>query len=220
MQHKYNPPEALVGPGELNNESFFLPPPGDIINNENLLFAGISAPSNKWIELACDLATESVQKGGGPFGAVILQVDSSTGTALRYWATSNGVTKHADPTAHAEVLAIRSACYSLGVFHLDKIQKQASKLNQSGDLSHCILFSSCEPCPMCYGAASWARIPVLFFGATRYDAAGNMINFADADIYEELIKPYAARKIKSFRCTGHKTTEAFELWKNYPGIHY
>ncbi len=211
---------GLVDPIEIDHEFFHLPEytPGNPLSDP--MYSGILADENKWIDLACDLAAQSAGSGGGPFGAVILQADSDTGQALRYWAASNGVTKQADPTAHAEILAIRSACRSLGIFHLDRIQKTVSKLSQPGPLSHCILFSSCEPCPMCYGAASWARIPILFFGATRKDAAGSMVNFLDADIYQELEKPYPLRKIKSYRCAGPKTTEAFTRWKKKPGTYY
>ncbi len=213
-------PDGLVHPIEISNEHFFLPEysAGEIPTEP--VYSGILTVSNKWMDLACDLATRSAGNNGGPFGAVILQVDSASGQALRYWAASNGVTKQTDPTAHAEVLAIRSACYSLGNFHLDRIRKTETKLEQPGEFSHCILFSSCEPCPMCYGAVSWARIPVLFFGASRADAAGTMVNFLDADIYRELEKPYLHRKIKTFRCQGAKTTEAFTRWKENPGTHY
>jgi len=220
MQDKKSTIYALTDPVEVSNEVFILPEYSENGKNEALLYKGIITSPNKWIDLACDLASESVKTGGGPFGAVLIQVDSPSGLVIRYWATSNGVTKRNDPTAHAEVLAIRSACDSLGVFHLDMIHKPASRLDQPGMYSHGILFSSCEPCPMCYGAISWAKIPCLFFGASRYDAAANMVGFSDAEIYNEIEKPYAARKIKSFKCNGYKTTEAFYLWKKTPGIHY
>jgi len=210
----------MVNLVEIQNEVFILPEYSENNSQEHPLYKGIIAPSNKWIDLACDLAEESVRNGGGPFGAVILQVDSTTGSVLRYWAASNAVTRQNDPTAHAEINAIRSTCSSLGVFHLGRISKASARLFQPGVLSHCILFSSCEPCPMCYGAISWARIPLLFFGATRFDAADNMVGFSDAEIYAELDKPYRSRNIKSFKCSGDKTTLAFNLWRNIPGIHY
>lgn len=210
---------GLVEPVDAGNESFILPTSHNKPENDPI-YSGIEAPSNRWIELACELAVKSAGSGGGPFGAVIIQVDSQNDQILRYWAASNGVTRHSDPTAHAEITAIRSACHSLGVFHLDQIPKSSSLLPQSGEFSKCILFSSCEPCPMCYGAISWAKIPVLFFSATRFDASDAILNFSDAEIYEELQKPYRERKLKAFKCHVEKASDAFEKWKVNPGIHY
>jgi guanine deaminase len=99
---------------------------------------------------------------GGPFGAVVVQ-------AGRVIATGhNNVVATDDPTAHAEILAIRSACRALGRF----------------ELSDCELYTTCEPCPMCYAAAWWARIPTIYYGCSRDDAAG--IGFDDAAIYDDL----------------------------------
>src|SRR5438874_2765446 len=103
-----------------------------------------------WLDRAVDLATDNVAEGGGPFGAVIIRGESeliSVGV--------NRVTRDLDPTAHAEVVAIREACRKLGDFKLDG----------------CVLVTSCEPCPLCLAAALWARVDRVVFAADRYDAA-------------------------------------------------
>lgn len=177
-------------------------------------YAKIESTSDKWIEMACELATLSVKNGGGPFGAIILQIESETQQILRYWETSNKVTLSNDPTAHAEVLAIRSACNSLGVYNLGTIDKKESKLPQKSETSYCILYSSCEPCPMCFSAISWSRISNLFFAATRYDAAQPGVKFSDKEIYDELEKPYHLRNMNICKCQPSNHLDAFELWKN------
>ena len=114
------------------------------------------------LQQAIQVAKQNIATGGGPFGAVIIkdgQVISSAG---------NQVTTHNDPTAHAEVVAIRRACESLQTF----------------DLSGCTLYSSCEPCPMCLGAIYWARLDKLFFAASREDAAAG--GFDDSFIYDQI----------------------------------
>jgi tRNA(Arg) A34 adenosine deaminase TadA len=206
----------LSQPIDVLNEVYSLPA---IISNsddkskENE-YHKIETNSDKWIELSCQLAVLSVENNGGPFGAVILQIESKSQKILRYWEASNKVTLINDPTAHAEVLAIRSACNSLGVYDLGKICKSDSKLPQVDESSYCILYSSCEPCPMCFSAVSWARIPYLFFAATRYDAGQPGVEFSDKDIYDELEKPYHLRKTSMFRCQTSNYLDAFELWKN------
>lgn len=121
---------------------------------------------------AIALAAEHMRaKDGGPFGAVITRGDS---IVARGW---NKVTSTNDPTAHAEVTAIRSAATALNTFVL----------------GGCVLYTSCEPCPMCLGAAYWARVDRIVFAATRADAAA--IGFDDAHIYQELTVPLAARKL-------------------------
>ncbi len=177
-------------------------------------YTGIEFSSNKWIEMACSVALESVKSGGGPFGAIIVQIDDETNEVLRYWPANNLVTESSDPTAHAEVMAIRSACQSLGVFNLGSIIKGDSSLPQQGETSHCEIYSSCEPCPMCYSAIFWARIPSLYFAATQFDAAVPGVNFSDEEIYNELRVPYANRKTRVYQCSAPNSLDAFNLWKN------
>lgn len=116
------------------------------------------------IEKAIELAVENVHNGGGPFGAVIVMPDGTVYTGV------NRVTDKNDPTAHAEVTAIRNACAGEGTF----------------DISGAVLYTSCEPCPMCLGAALWARISIedIIFAADRHDAAH--IGFDDAELYRVL----------------------------------
>jgi guanine deaminase len=179
----------------------------------NSIYQNIMIESNRWIELACEEAKVSVERGGGPFGAVILQVDDETNEMIRYWTEHNHVTEFCDPTAHAEISAIRSACHELGVLNLGRIGKQESKLPQMGETSHCEIYCSCEPCPMCYSAIMWARIPVVVFSATRYDAAQPGVDFLDEEIHDELRKDYGDRSIQVFRAVCPNAQEAFELWK-------
>jgi len=126
-------------------------------------YLGIEVQGDKWMELACAEALYSAQTGGGPFGAVILQIDPESGNVIRYWQNHNHVTEWNDPTAHAEISTIRQACADLGVFDLSNIQKSQSKLSQPGETSYCIIYSSAEPCPMCYSAIEWSRMPQLIF---------------------------------------------------------
>src|SRR5690554_1230689 len=114
----------------------------------------------EYMKLAAELAEKNVRKGGGPFGAVIVKNDEIIATA------TNRVTEKHDPTAHAEVEAIRLASKKLGTY----------------DLSGCSIYASCEPCPMCLGAIYWARLDNLFYGNTRQDAA--TIGFDDDFIYK------------------------------------
>ena len=111
---------------------------------------------------AIALAVENIKNGGGPFGAVIVKDGKIVATG------ANRVTANNDPTAHAEVSAIRAACTKLGTF----------------DLSGCVIYTSCEPCPMCLGAVYWAHIDKIYYGANQYDAA--KIDFDDSFIYREL----------------------------------
>ena len=120
---------------------------------------------------AIALAVENIKSGGGPFGAVIVKDGNVVATG------ANRVTANNDPTAHAEVSAIRAACTKLGTF----------------DLSGCVIYTSCEPCPMCLGAIYWAHIDKIYYGANQYDAA--KIDFDDSFIYRELeLKPEARQK--------------------------
>lgn len=137
---------------------------------------------------AIRLANESVKAGGGPFGAVIVK----DGQVIA--GSSNSVTLDNDPTAHAEVNAIRRACRKLGTF----------------DLSGCTIYTSCEPCPMCLGAIYWARIGKIYYGNTRKDARN--INFADDFIYEELERPLPARTVPIVPLLREEAMQTFRLW--------
>ena len=114
---------------------------------------------------AIELSEENVRSGGGPFGAVIVRDGRVIATG------TNGVTRLNDPTAHAEVTAIRNAARALGTF----------------DLSGCEIYTSCEPCPMCLGAIYWARIGKMYYGNDQEDA--RRIGFDDSFIYEEIALP-------------------------------
>ena len=120
---------------------------------------------------AIALAVENVEKGGGPFGAVIVKDGKVIATG------TNRVTPNNDPTAHAEVCDIRAPCTKLGTFNL----------------SGCVLYTSCEPCPMCLGAIYWAHIDKIYYGANQHDAAA--VDFDDSFIYRELeLKPEQRHK--------------------------
>jgi len=177
------------------------------------IYTGIEVEGDDWMRMACTAAKDSIGDKGGPFGAVILQIDDSTNMIIRYWMNHNQVTSTNDPTAHAEIMTIRSACASLGVFNLGCIEKTDSLLSQPGATSHCVIYSSAEPCPMCYSAICWAGLPLLLFGATRFDAAVQGVNFSDEAIYEELSKPYSGRNMKVYQCTVDNSLDAFNLWK-------
>ena len=183
------------------------------MTKEESLFHNIHAESNQWIRPACEEAKTSVERGGGPFGAVLVQIDDDTNEVIRYWRDGNHVTDHNDPTAHAEISVIRAACHQLGLHTLDAIPRNISKLPQIGETSHCELYSSCEPCPMCYSAVMWAHIPVLVFSATRFDAAVPGIDFFDAEIYDELSKRYEDRLTRVYISSCDINLEAFHLWK-------
>ena len=126
---------------------------------------------------------------GGPFGAVVVRRGKIVG---RGW---NQVTSTNDPTAHAEVTAIRDACRRLKTFQLDD----------------CELYTSCEPCPMCLAAIYWARFKKVFYGNTRQDAA--RINFDDDFIYREVARPIARRKIPMKQLLRPEALAAFVEWK-------
>lgn len=138
---------------------------------------------------AIALSIENVQGGrGGPFGCVIVR----NGQIIAEGA--NRVTESNDPTAHAEVVAIREACRKLGSFQLDD----------------CEIYSSCEPCPMCLGAIYWARPLRLYFASTAEDAA--RAGFDDRFIYEQLEVEYADRSIPMSQMMRSEAQEAFRLW--------
>ena len=140
---------------------------------------------------AIRLATENVSmRNGGPFGAVVVKNGEIVGRGY------NQVTATNDPTAHAEVMAIRDACKNLNSFQLDG----------------CDLYTSCEPCPMCLGAIYWARPDKIYFGCTKEDAAS--IAFDDAFIYEELKVPLNERKIPMLPLSRDEALVAFQFWDN------
>ena len=137
---------------------------------------------------AIRLADESVERGGGPFGAVIVK----DGRILA--RSSNSVTIDNDPTAHAEVNAIRSACRDLGTF----------------DLAGSVIYTSCEPCPMCLGAIYWAGIDRIYYANTRKDAAD--IDFDDDFIYDELGKPLSDRSEPIVPLLRDEAIHTFRMW--------
>ena len=133
--------------------------------------------------------TKMRENSGGPFGAVVVRKGKIVG---RGW---NQVTSTNDPTAHAEVTAIRDACRRLKTFHLDD----------------CELYTSCEPCPMCLAAIYWARLKKVFYGNTRHDAA--RIDFDDDLIYRELALPISRRKIPMRQLLRTESLAAFAAWR-------
>ena len=141
---------------------------------------------------AIRLSEDNVRNGGGPFGAVIARDGEIVGTG------TNRVTPDCDPTAHAEVNAIRAAASRLGTF----------------DLSGCEIYSSCEPCPMCLGAIYWAHLDRLYYGNDKQDAAG--IGFDDAFIYRELDLKPDDRSLKSERLLSDEAAAAFREWAAKP----
>jgi guanine deaminase len=144
---------------------------------------------NPFMARAIELAIENVRAGcGGPFGAVIVKDDRILA------AGSNQVTSTNDPTAHAEVVAIRAACAALGTFQLDD----------------CDLFTTCEPCPMCLGAIYWARVRHVYYGATAADAAS--AGFDDAFIYSQLALPPASRAIPFTPLMRDEALTCFQAW--------
>ena len=146
---------------------------------------------NQFIEKAIEISLKSIEKGGGPFGACVVRNNEII--SLEH----NTVTIDNDPTAHAEINAIRSAAKKLGKF----------------DLSDCVIYSSTEPCPMCLSAIYWARIPIVYFATTRKDAED--IGFSDNFIYDEIRKPMSERKVKMIQLDKTKSLQVFEVWKNY-----
>ncbi|WP_413248635.1 nucleoside deaminase [Sinomonas flava] len=142
---------------------------------------------------AVQLAAQNVLDAGGPFGAVVVTADGQIFDGV------NRVTANNDPTAHAEVTAIRSACRQLGTF----------------DLTGAVLYSSCEPCPMCLASALWARIQTVFFAASRHDAAA--AGFDDAAFYEYFDTPVEQRSmpVAAVEPAGISRTAPFERWAEF-----
>ena len=143
---------------------------------------------------AIRISIENVNSGhGGPFGAVIVKDHEIIASGV------NSVTRTNDPTAHAEIVAIRKACEKLNSFQLDG----------------CIIYTSCEPCPMCLGAIYWARPKRVVYANTREEAAA--IEFDDDFIYGEIIAKMEDRKIPFVHRPHPMAKEVFEAWKNWEG---
>ena len=140
-----------------------------------------------FLQQAIQLATQSVTEGGGPFGAVIVKDGNVIGHG------HNQVTLINDPTAHAEVMAIRNACQNIQNFNLDG----------------CTLYASCEPCPMCISSIYWAHIARVVYAATSDDA--EQAGFDDSFIAGEICKPYKQRSIKIEQCNCKGKTQSFEF---------
>jgi guanine deaminase len=177
------------------------------------LYCEVEVGTNQWMEMACEEARLAVEQGGFPFGAVLIQVDDDYAEVIRYWHSRNLVYDWNDPTAHAEVMAIRSACKELGVFDLGLIPRDRARMPQRGATSHCELYCSCEPCPMCQGAIYWARVPVVVFAATRFDTAVQGVDLSNDFVFVELGKPYRQRSIRMYQATSPTSLDAFNLWK-------
>ncbi|HEX4771002.1 MAG TPA: deaminase, partial [Bryobacteraceae bacterium] len=142
-----------------------------------------------WMRHTVELAVDNVREGGGgPFAAIVVRDDEIVGTGV------NSVTASNDPTAHAEIVAIRAACQALHSFQL----------------TGCDLYTSCEPCPMCLGAIYWARPTRFYFSATRRDAA--LGGFDDELIYEELLLPPEKRVIPGYCVLNEMAQRAFAEW--------
>jgi tRNA(Arg) A34 adenosine deaminase TadA len=149
----------------------------------------ISEQDNQFLRRAIALAREGMTTGrGGPFGAVVVKDGEVVGES------SNCVTSTNDPTAHAEVMAIRAACQRLGTVNLDG----------------CTLYTSCEPCPMCFGAICWARLSRVVYGAQHTDGA--VAGFDDSFIYAELARPYSRRSIRTEQTLRNEARPLFTEW--------
>ena len=142
----------------------------------------------EFMKKAIELSIESVNKGGGPFGSVIVKSNKIIAEG------SNKVTFSNDPTAHGEIVAIRESCKKLNTF----------------TLKGCELYSTCEPCPMCLSAIYWARIDKIYYANTRDDA--KKIDFDDSLIYSEFQKKIHERKIPMIQIMRKEALQAFELW--------
>jgi guanine deaminase len=143
---------------------------------------------------AIELAVENVRSGnGGPFGAVVVKDSNIIAEG------ANHVTLANDPTAHAEIVAIRKACENLRTF----------------ELRDCEIYASCEPCPMCLGAIYWARPARVYFASTAADAS--RAGFDDSLIYQEIRRPHSERRIPMLQLMGVEALEAFHIWQQQPG---
>ena len=145
---------------------------------------------NEFMKRAIELSIESVNKGTGPFGAVIVK----DGKIIAEGSNKVTLSHNPDSTAHGEMCVIRDACKKLNTFNL----------------SGCELYSSCEPCPMCLSACYWSRIDKIYYANTREDA--KKIDFDDSLIYSEIIKNINERKISMKQIMREEAIKAFELW--------
>ena len=152
--------------------------------------AEINDNDRRFMQMACELAYANVEKGGGPFGAIIVK----DGEVVA--AGTNTVTLDNDPTAHAEVNAIRNACRKAGNFKLEG----------------CDIYTSCEPCPMCLSALYWAGVRRIFYGNTQMHARA--INLDDHFIYEEIARPHLERAIPCIHVNEPHAIDAFRLWES------
>jgi len=142
------------------------------------------------MQRAIELSLKNVRSGlGGPFAALVVRGETIVATG------TNQVTQSNDPTAHAEIVAIRGACQSIGDFQL----------------SDCDLYTTCEPCPMCMGAIYWARLARVYYANTRDDAAH--IGFDDSFIYDQLVLPLDERKIPMIPLMREQALTAFDEWE-------
>lgn len=146
--------------------------------------------NEKFMRKAIALSRENIRNGGGPFGAVIVKDGKIIATGV------NRVTALHDPTAHAEVNAIRKAAKKLGTF----------------DLAGCEIYTSCEPCPMCLGAIYWAHLDRIYYGNTKSDAKN--IGFDDSFIYDEIELKHEDRRVKAIQLLPHEAISAFDEWAN------
>ena len=144
--------------------------------------------SDFFMQKAIGLSIQNIYNNGGPFGCVIVKNNKIISEGV------NGVTQHNDPTAHAEIVAIRNACKKLNTF----------------DLSGCELYTSCEPCPMCLSAIYWSHIDLVYYGNSRENAAE--IQFDDEFIYNEMKKDINERKIPLKQILKDEAIKAFDLW--------
>ncbi|MBR2091566.1 MAG: nucleoside deaminase [Fibrobacter sp.] len=148
----------------------------------------ISEEDKCFMQQAIQLSVDNIDEGGGPFGAVIVKDGEVVATG------ANRVVPNNDPTAHAEVTAIRNACKKLGTFCLDG----------------CTVYTSCEPCPMCLSALYWARVKRICYANTKSDAAE--IEFDDSFIYDQLDLPYENRAIQCDHFMRNEAIAAFKKW--------
>jgi guanine deaminase len=149
---------------------------------------------SEFMDLALQEAVLGSSSGhGGPFGAVVVKNDKVIGKG------HNQVLLLNDPTAHAEIMAIRDACKTLKNFQLED----------------CVLYATCEPCPMCFGAIYWARPACVYFGSSRHDAADT--GFDDAEIYQEVGLPAELRKIPMHFRPDSKINQMMANWLSQPG---
>lgn len=144
----------------------------------------------RFMRKAIELSIKNIDEGGGPFGALIVKNNEIIAEG------TNRVTDKHDPTAHAEICAIRNAAQRLNTF----------------DLSGCEIYTSCEPCPMCLGAIYWAHLDCLYFGNTKEDA--KRIGFDDSFIYDEIALKPEDRKVKTKQYLSDEAIEAFKKWSN------